>query len=59
MDQIHPREHYFSNKPQFKKNQSQNQLNLKPNQDGIIRLHGRFINANLPEDEKLSILLRG
>ena len=59
MDQIHPREHHLSNKPQFKKNQSQNQLNVKPKQDGIIRLHGRFINANLPEDEKLSILLRG
>ena len=26
-------------------------------QDGITRLHGKFINADLPEDAKLSILL--
>ena len=42
--------HYLSNK---------RQLNEKPkiHQDGIIRLHGRFINTDLQEDAKVLILL--
>ena len=30
----------------------------KNNQDGIIRLHGRFINADLQEDTKLPMFIR-
>ena len=35
----------------------QSQLNPKLHQDGIIRLHGRFVNADLQESAKLPILL--
>ena len=48
---------HFSNKRQLNEKQSQSQLNPKIHQDGIIRLYGRFINADLPEDVKLAILL--
>ena len=48
--------HYLSNKQQLNKKQRQSQLNPKIYQDGIIRLHGRFINADLPEYAKLPIL---
>ena len=49
--------HYLSDKRQLNKKQRQSQLNPKIHQDRIIRLHGRFINADLPEDAKLPILL--
>ena len=39
--------HYLSNKRQLNEKQRHSQLNPKIN---IIRLHGRFINADLPED---------
>ena len=48
---------HFSNKRQLNEKQSQSQLNPKIYEDGIIRLYGRFINADLPEDVKLAILL--
>ena len=48
--------HYLSNKRQLNEKQRQSQLNPKIHQHGIIRLHGRFINADLPEDAKLPIL---
>ena len=50
--------HYLSNKRQLNEKQRQCQLNPKLHQDGIIRLHGGFINADLPEDAKLPILLQ-
>ena len=48
--------HYLSNKLQLNEKQRQSQLSPKIHQDGIIRLQGRFINADLPEDTKLPIL---
>ena len=39
------------------KRSTQPKLSPKIHQYGIIRLHGRFINADLPEDAQLSILL--
>ena len=42
--------HYLSNKRQLNKKQRQRESTQpKIHQDGIIRLHGRFINADLPE----------
>ena len=35
----------------------QNQLNPRTHADGIIRVHGRMTNANLPEEKNKSILL--
>ena len=49
--------HYLSNKRQFNEKQRQSQPNPKIHQDRIIRLHGRFISADLPEYVKLPILL--
>ena len=49
--------YYLSNKRQLNEKQRQSQTNPKVHQDGIIRLHGRFISADLPEDTELPILL--
>ena len=49
--------HYLSNRRQLNERQRQCQLNPKIHQDGIIRLHGTFFHANLPQDAKLPILL--
>ena len=49
--------YYLSSKWQLNGKQKQSQLNPKIHQGGIIILHGIFINADLPEDSKLPILL--
>ena len=49
--------HYLSKKRQLNEKKRQSQLNPKMHQNRIIRLHGRFINGDLPEDAKLPILL--
>ena len=49
--------HYLPNKRQLNEKLRRSQRNPKIQQDGIIRLHGRFVNADLPEDAKLPILL--
>ena len=48
--------HYFVNK-QLNDKQKQSQLNPSIHDDGIIRLHGRFTNSNLPDETRLPILL--
>ena len=49
--------HYLSKERQLNEKQRQSQLNVKIHHDVIIRLHGRFISTDLPEDAKLPILL--
>ena len=56
MDQMHPKEALCFKEATTQKKQ-QSQLNLKIYQYGIIRLHGRFVNADLPEDAEQPILL--
>ena len=47
----------LSTEQQINKKQIQSQLNPKLHHDEIVTLHGRFINADLPEDAIMSILL--
>ena len=49
--------YYLSSKRQLNGKQKQSQINPKIHQGGIIILYGIFINADLPEDSKLPILL--
>ena len=50
------KKHYITN-GQLSQKQKQNQLNPSIYADGIIRLNGRFVNSNLPEEAKSPILL--
>ena len=49
--------HYLTRDGQLSKEQKQNQLNPTIQKNGIIRLSGRMVNAELPEEAKLPILL--
>ena len=49
--------HYITKTGQLNKKQKQSQLNPSIHNDGIIRLSGRFVNSDLPEEAKLPILL--
>ena len=53
---IQGKDHHL-NKGQLNEKQRQSQLSPKIHWHEIIRLQGRFINADLPEDAKLPILL--
>jgi len=51
------RKHYITQNGQLNINQKQSQLNPSIFPDGIIRLNGRLINLDFPEEKKSPILL--
>lgn len=51
------RKHYITHNGQLNKKQKQSELNPSIYPDGIIRLNGRLVNSDFPEETKSPILL--